>query len=117
MITKKTCIEIWTAYNEIEVGLETLENLEEAIKDGRQPDLRDGFGRALSLMLGYGDLSSRRSLCNVRPELAASVIRAHIADQRRRLVEANERARIEIDQIKCQEESGEENKDDWVAVK
>ena len=54
------------------------------------------FGRKQGLQLGIPCGESGHTLLNVSPELAESVITAHIAARRAELVDINERARIEL---------------------
>lgn len=72
-----------------------------AERDRIDPDkyaatLRDSFGRLRQLQLGIPSGEQSHRLFYVSPLLAESVIRAHIENKRAQLVEANERARIEL---------------------
>lgn len=97
MITQATASRIWIAYNEIEKAEKLIAEMEEAARAGRDPNPRDPFGQRRNLQLGvpYGSDNAHR-LFDVRPELAKSVIRAHIAEKQADLVAANEQARIEL---------------------
>jgi len=101
MIKQETAAAIYSAYREIKAATELLGNLEtEMRKCGEQPDhatLRDAFGRERGLQLGVPSGESSHQLYNVAPQLAASVIRAHIAEKQTELVKANETARMELD--------------------
>ena len=71
----------------------------EAIKwenDKTAPTLKDAFGRRRHLQLGIPSGENSHRLFDVPPPLAESVIRAHLAEQRKQLLLANERARIEL---------------------
>ena len=100
MITKETCAAIWSAYREIETGEKLLADMklerERMEVDKHAPTLRDAFGRLRQLQLGIPSGESSQRLLDVSPVLAESVIRAHIQNKRTELVEANERARIEL---------------------
>lgn len=100
MITKETCAAIWSAYREIEAGEKLLSDMqterENARADKYAATLRDVFGRLRQLQLGIPSGENAHRLFDVSPALAESVIRAHIENKRAELVEANERARIEL---------------------
>lgn len=100
MITKDTCVAIWSAYREIEAGEQLLADMakerERTLADKHAPTLRDAFGRVRQLQLGIPSGENAHRLLDVSPVLAESVIRAHIENKRAELVEANERARIEL---------------------
>lgn len=100
MISLETAQAIWRCYREIEVSGKLLSDLDEHLKDPhwKPSPCKDAFGRDRGLQLGVpcGNDTSQR-LYEVPPKLALSVIRAHIAEQQRQLVEANERARIELE--------------------
>lgn len=89
MITQETAGLIWSAYREIEMD-------EKLLQDKTAPTLKDAFGRRKHLQLGIPSGDNCHRLFQVPPQLAESVIRAHIAEQRKQLVLANERARIEL---------------------
>ena len=103
MITQKTASTIWSAYREIEMAENLLKEMaEERTKPFREtedpsaPTLKDAFGRRQHLQLGIPSGSNAHRLYQVGPELAESVIRAHIAKMQAQLAEANECARIEL---------------------
>ena len=102
MITKDTCAAIWNAYREIEAGEKLLADMQAerdkpfGEEDRHAPTLKDAFGRARHLQLGIPSGGNGHRLFDVSPALAESVIRVHIENKRAELVEANERARIEI---------------------
>lgn len=102
MITKETCADIWSAYREIEAAEKLLSDMraerEKPFTDREKhaPTLKDAFGQKRHLQLGIPSGESGHRIYDVAPELAESVIRAHIAKKRVALVEANERARIEL---------------------
>ena len=56
MITKDTCVAIWSAYREIEAGEQLLADMakerERTLADKHAPTLRDAFGRVRQLQLG-----------------------------------------------------------------
>lgn len=99
MITQETASLIWAAYREIEMGEKLLQDMAEAMKweeDKTAPTLKDAFGRRRHLQLGIPSGENSRRLFDVPPPLAESVIRAHIAEQKKQLTLANERARVEL---------------------
>lgn len=99
MITQETAALIWNAYREISAAEKLLTDMAERQKwtqDKHAPTLKDAFGREQHLQLGIPSGENGHNLYRVSPVLAVSVIHAHIADKRRDLVEANERARIEL---------------------
>ena len=96
MISQETAAQIWKCYSEIEKGQKLLSEMEEAIKRGVDPNPHDRFGRQRCLSLGIPHGESGQMLMDVRPNLALSIIRAHIAEKEKELVEANEQARIEL---------------------
>lgn len=101
MITQETAAAIWNAYREIEAGEKMLADMEKESKwemDKTAPALKDAFGHKRHLQLGVPSGDNSHRLLSVNPALAVSVIRAHIANKRKELVEANERARIELNQ-------------------
>lgn len=97
MITKETAARIWNCYREIENGSKLLSDMQQAQKDGTDPNPRDTWGRHRCLQLGVPSGENSHRLFDVQPKLAQSVIRAHIAEKERELAEANEQARIELD--------------------
>ena len=102
MITKETAARIWAAYREIEAGEKLLSDMAEqrnkpfADRDRHAPTLKDAFGRVRHLQLGIPSGDNGHRIFDVDPELAESVIRAHIAKKQVELVEANESARLEL---------------------
>lgn len=102
MITPETAAAIWSAYREIAAGEKLLADMAAeqekpfSEKDKYAPTLHDAFGRQRHLELGVPSGQSGHRIFQVAPELAESVIRAHIGKKKSELVEANERARIEL---------------------
>jgi len=96
MITQATAARIWQCYREIESAKKLLEDMEELRKryphDPHAQCLKDAFGRAQDLQLGIPSGDSCHRLYTVAPQLAESVIRAHISNKEAELVEANEQA-------------------------
>ncbi len=101
MISQETAARIWHCYREITVAETLLKDMAKAAKqncDEANPEtLRNAIGRRRKLQLGVPCSEDSRQLFDVEPELAQSVIRAHIASKGAELVEANEQARIELD--------------------
>ena len=100
MITQDTAGAIWNAYREIEAGHKLLADMEQVRKryeaDHDAATLADAFGRRQHLHLGIpsGDASHR--LLRVSPEIAESVIKAHIAEKEAELEKVNQRAKLEL---------------------
>ncbi len=101
MITQLTAAQIYSAYREIEAGKKLLEDMESEKEKHRfditEPKLEDAFGKKRNFILGIPSDFGSRTLVDVAPELAMSVIQAHIAKKKALLVELNERAQIELD--------------------
>ena len=99
MITQETSARIWTCYREIDAGRKLLEDAQKELT--RNPDEdpfpKDPFGKKRGLQLGIPSGRDSTRLFDVAPRLAISVIRAHIAECEKNLVEANEQARIELE--------------------
>ena len=108
MISQKTASRIWQAYREIETATELLVNLED-IKDNFEidknaPSLKDAFGRFKHFQMGIPSGDNAHRLYAVSPLLAESVIVAHLENKKAELAEANEQAKIELNNppiIKC----------------
>lgn len=107
MLTRETAQEVWCCYREIEAAQKLLEDMaeeeeREKAKIGTRYDpryrknLRDAFGQKRSLQLGVPSGENGHRIFDVDPDLAQSVIRAHIAKVEARLVAANEKAALEI---------------------
>lgn len=101
MITQATASRIWHCYREIASGETLLADMQQAAEqDGRDdhaPQLEDSFGNRRDLQLGIPSGKNSHQLFRVAPDLARSVIRAHIAAKHATLAEANEQARLELD--------------------
>ena len=97
MVSKETARVIWNCYQEIENAEKLLAEMTQAIKDRKDPNPRDAFGRGRCLQLGVPmESEGHHRLFSVKPALAISVISAHIENMRASLFEANEQARIEL---------------------
>jgi len=102
MITQETCAAIYSAHREILAGEKLLEDMKAererpfTDREKHAPLLKDAFGHRKQLQLGIPSGENGHRLFDVSPMLAESVIRAHIENKRAELVEANERARIEL---------------------
>lgn len=102
MITQKTCEAIWHTYREVEAGHKLLDDLKKERERTRvapnQPCLKDAFGRVQQIQLGLPSGENSHRLYDVSPELAESMIRAHIANKKAALANLQETARAELDQ-------------------
>jgi hypothetical protein len=102
VITQETAERIWNCYREIQASKQLLEDMKEAQaelfsrQDRNAPRLRDSFGQKRHLELGVPNGPDSRRIFSVAPQLANSVIAAHLATMQAELVEANEQARIEL---------------------
>ena len=104
LITKETLERYWRAYREINAAEKILADIAK-LKDDEwhkpvdeyAPRLRDAFGHRRHFQLGVPSGENGHSLFDVSPVLAEACIRAHIDQQRARLAEANEIARLELD--------------------
>jgi hypothetical protein len=101
MISATTIERIWKCQREIDTGKKLLEEMKEiAEKTKREPyaeRIRDAFGCEQDLQIGIPCGNSGHRLLNVSPTLAVSIITVHIANKEAELVEANEIAKIEIE--------------------
>lgn len=107
MITQDTAAALWGCHREIAVSEKLLADIAETRqqeeryleKDKYRPELRDVFGRKRGLQLGVPSGQDCHRLLDVSTELGETVIRAHIGNCQAKLVELNERARIELDAV------------------
>jgi hypothetical protein len=103
MITQETAAKIWEAYREIAAGNKLLADIAKTQKENKredrsfEPKLRDMFGRERELQLGVPSGENAHTLYRVHPDLAVSIIKAHIAEKAAVLVRLNEIARAELD--------------------
>lgn len=100
MITQETAGQIWQCYREIAAGNKLLEDLAaEALRlerDDDLPRLRDAFGHRRNLQLGIPSGENSHRIFDVHPDLAISIIRAHVAEKQAELARLNEIARAEL---------------------
>ena len=100
MITQDTAAKIWQCYREIEVGNKLFDDLEKLVKEAKQDKteakLRDVFGNQRNLQLGVPSGENAHRLFDVHPDLALSIIRAHIAEKQAELVRLEEKAKVEL---------------------
>jgi hypothetical protein len=100
IIRQETAAKIWQCYREIKAGKKLLQDMEELKeKHSTNPHaqhLKDAFGRGRNLQLGIPMGEDGHSLFGVSPELAKSVIKAHIANKEAELIAVNEEAHIEM---------------------
>lgn len=102
MITQETAAALWNCHREIVAGQKLLSDMEEVRAKSwdiqkTEPTLKDAFGNRRHLQMGIPCGENAHRLLDVAPDLAESVIRAHIANKQAELVKINERARIELD--------------------
>ena len=96
MIKDFTAARIWGCYLEIDKAKKLLSEMEKRTENHEDPNPEDPFGRRNCLQLGVPRGDNGRMIYQVKPKLAMSVIRAHIANKEAELREANEQARIEL---------------------
>jgi len=105
MLSDETIERIWSCKREIVTGQKLLNDMAETRKreDERmnrisktEPTLKDAFGRRQHLQLGIPSGENGHRLFDVAPQLAESIIRAHIANKTAELTEATEQARVEL---------------------
>jgi len=101
MIRQETAARIWHCYREIEAAEKLLSESKEIRERDHlrplEPTIKDAFGHRRHLQLGVPSGENGHRIFELSPILAESVIRAHIANKRAELIEANEQARIELD--------------------
>ncbi len=100
-ISLETIKMLYQAYREIAAGEKLLADMTEIRKSERIDDkyaatIKDAFGSRRQLQLGIPCGNDGHRLLDVSPVLAESCIHAHIAQKRKELADANERARIEL---------------------
>lgn len=104
MLSMETLERIYHCKREIDAGNKLLEDLEAErnkyepwqYEKRLEPKLKDGFGRERNLQLGVPSGENCHRLFMVSPLLAESIIKAHIANKKAELVEAEEQAKIEL---------------------
>ena len=94
-ISKETAGRIWSAYNEIEKTKKLISDMEGEMKEGRDPNPQDPFGRRRNLTMGVPCGDNTQRMLDVAPRLALQVMRAHIADKEHDLIQANTAALAE----------------------
>lgn len=102
MISNETVERIWKCQREIAVGKSLLDEMQKIAanlkRDGSAKRIKDAFGHERDLQLGIPSGENCHRLLNVSPTLAVSIIRSHIAIKEAELVEANEMARLELEE-------------------
>lgn len=102
MISKELCEEIWNCHREIEAGNKLLKEVKEIVAENEKnkhinttPEkLKDVFGRGRDLELGIPSGDCAKRLLRVSYALAIPIIKSHIAEKTRTLVELNEMAKL-----------------------
>ena len=101
MITQKTAARIWECYREIQTAEKLLNDMARLEKEYNfepaEQKLRNAFGKKKNLQLGIPSGENSHRLFDVSPYLAVSVINAHVANKKAELIEANEQAKIELE--------------------
>lgn len=102
MLSSETALLIWRVQEEIKKGRELLEKLESDIENekekpgGRLPGSTPGTSLQLSVPTRFGVDDSGFRLYMVSPVLGLSIVRSHIAQMEKNLVDLNESARMEL---------------------
>src|SRR5689334_10381071 len=99
MITKETCVKIWSCWNEIDKANELLSNLAKATKEDEEkapPTIHNAFGENVGLQLGVPSGRDSHYLYGVPIELGVKIIERHIEEKNRRLEELMAFAKIEL---------------------
>ena len=97
MISNATALRIAHAYREISAAQELLKDVESSKEEYKASQSSFQHHERIRMYeMGIPSGANSHRLYRMRPELAESVIRAHIADKERELAEANEQARIEL---------------------
>lgn len=103
MISSETIERIWKCQREISVGKSLLEEMKKIAvslkRDGAAERIRDAFGRERDLQLGIPSGENCHRMLDVSPALSVSIIKAHIANKEAELIEANEQAKIELEEV------------------
>jgi hypothetical protein len=97
VLSMEAASRIWTAHREIEVGRKLLADIKEALKEGRDPNPVDHWGRRRHFSLGVPSGETSERIVQLSPKLAMAIIEAHIADKEKELKEASIAARIELE--------------------
>lgn len=96
MITQNTAAKIWGCYQHIEAGKKLLAHLSE-----KTEDMHDTYAPRLNLQLGVPSGENPHQIYEVHPDIALSIIRAHIANKEAELIRYNEAARVEAQSDQC----------------
>jgi len=100
MISSDTIERIWRCQREITTGKKLLDDMKKIAEETRRHPhaerIKDAFGREQDLQLGIPCGDNAHRLLSVSPTLAVSIITVHIANKEAELIEANEIAKIEI---------------------
>jgi hypothetical protein len=103
VISKSVCEQLWHCHREIEAGEKLLADVSELAEQNRlarsanehPKGIKDVFGRDQFLQLGIPSGKDSHRLFQVSFDMAAPIIRTHIANKKAQLAELNEIARIE----------------------
>jgi hypothetical protein len=102
MLSSETALSIWRVQEEIKKGKELLEKLVSDIENGKEtpggrlPGSTPGTSLQLSVPTRFGVDDSGFRLYMVSPVLGLSIVRSHIAQMEKHLVDLNEAARMEL---------------------
>ena len=101
-VSKEAAERVWMCHREIAAGEKLLYDMAEQMMQDEpakyQQTLKDAFGRRRCLQLGIPSGDDCHRLVDVSPELALTIVRAHIARKQSELVEASEACRVELSQ-------------------
>lgn len=96
MISKQTAAKIYNCHFEIEKAEKLIADMLEVLQQTGEMKLKNAFGDAKGLQLGVPSGNDSHRLFNVPPDLAVSIIEAHIKEQKRILSELSAVAKIEL---------------------
>lgn len=95
-LSMETAHRVWSAHREIQVGTKLRDEMKKEIDKGVDPTPLDGFGRHRNIQMGVPMGHDSQRLLDIEPQVAVSVIDAHIATKRKELEHASIAARIEL---------------------
>ena len=108
MLKNETIERIWHCRREIETSKKILVDMVNTRKEEEernrnfsktQPTLKNAFGEKKLLELGVPSGDNSHRLFRLSPQLAEAVINAHIANKEAELIEAEQCARIELQDL------------------
>lgn len=99
VLSKALADRIWRAHREIEVAGKLLDDMRKALLAGAPPTPLDPLDRRRHIELAVPTSEHGHRLFDLGPDLAATIIEAHIAEKREELREASNMARAELGEV------------------